>query len=426
MAIPSSLSAGAGFVEALKQVYSPARTTGKFELSTPWMKSLKKIDIGGEGQNYTWSVALGYGSGYGTSMPNIIANSSEGNPDSGATVANFVANTGTDYAVLNLDAKFMARSKNANAAFVQQLKYQVDKNLEGFGIYVARKLSGDGSGVVAQVAGTTGSQTVYTLSNPNDVKYFTVGMRIQSCTAVFADISAVRTISAIDEDAGTITCAAAATLTNSHTQIGIAGSLLAATKNIVGLDGWIPLTVAASTVVGALSSSLVNCSHARASHKERLAGHRLTGQTSKPLDELIYKLDSKMRERGARPDVVLMSFNTYNKIAAKQWSRIVPMDKDEAARLGLKPLGITTGGATLPFMADSTVPDDRVYLLRQETWKLAHLSNGVPERIGDAAGSGMFFQLDDDAVQIRYRCWAQLVCEDPFQNGVIQVDSTAF
>lgn len=425
MPIPSSLSAGQGFVEALKKVYSPARTTGKFELSTPWMKSLKKIDIGGEGQNYTWSVALGYGSGYGTSLSNIIANSAEGNPDSGATVANFIANTGSDYAVLNLDAKFMARSKNANAAFVQQLKYQVDKNLEGFGIYIARKLSGDGSGAVAAITPMTGAQTVYQLANPNDIKYFTVGMRIQSCTAAFADISAVRTILTIDEDAGSFTVASV-TLTNSHTMVGLAGSLLVATKNIVGLAAYIPLTVASSTVVGALSSSLVNCSHNRSAHKERLAGHRLVGQTAKPLDELIYKLDSKMRERGARPDVVLMSFNTYNKIASKQWSRIVPTNKPEAEKLGLKPLGIVTGGGTLPFMADSTIPDDRVYLLRQETWKVAHLSNGMPERIGDAAGSGMFFQLDDDAVQIRYRAWAQLICEDPFENGVIEVDSTAF
>lgn len=422
--VPSSgqLAAGSGFIEGLKKTYAKVDIKANFELETPFMKSVKKVSIG-EGQNYTWWVPLAAPSNYANDLDTLTARSTL----TGATQANFVANTGDDYAILSLSNKFLARSKKADASFVEQLKFSIETNLQGYGVQVARKMAQDGSGAIAKLGTTfTGTAGTCTLLYPEDAKYFAPGMVCKGATesggVPTTTLSAEFTILTVNEATGVITWTSAAMGGDVYTYIGLSGSI-GQTTNAVGLAGWIPLTVAAG--VGVVSTT-ITCSHARTAAPERLAGWRLTGETAKPLDELIFKLVSKMQQRGSKPDRVLMSFNTYNKVASRQWNRIVPANQAEAGKLAADGFVIKTGAGNLPLMADSTIHDDRVYLLKGDTWRIAHLSAGMPEKITEASGDGGFFQLSSDGIQIRYRAWWNLICLDPFQNGVIQVDSTAF
>jgi hypothetical protein len=131
------------------------------------------------------------------------------------------------------------------------------------------------------------------------------------------------------------------------------------------------------------------------------------------------------REDG-RPDRIICSYNTFNKMAVKAWNKIVPMNKAEATSTGVASLGLVTPHGTIPFMVDSSCPDSVCYMLTMDTWRLVHLSGALPERITDAASAGQMFQTADDSVQIRYRAGWNLVCLSPIDNGVFTVDSTNF
>lgn len=427
MAVPSSLSAGQGFLEALKKTYTTDKLRAKFELNHPFMKMIKKEAIS-EGQNHTYAIGLTYGSGFGNSLSTVLAGSAAGNPSSGAKMANVTVNTGDDYAVIELDSKFLARSKKADAAFADQLKYQIDRQLEGLGNVVAKKLMGDGYGTLTTGVLTAGGAALTaasytTFSVPvSATKYLTEGMRLSFGASGVIDVngSNLTTITSFNEETGVVICSSF-TITATATECGLAG-IYGQTTNASGLEAWIPLTApGASTAVGPLISTSVN----RSLHLMRLSGHRYSS-TSRPIDESVFILAERMQERGYRPDVCLVSYNTFNKIAAKQWNKIVPNNIPDAEKLGLQRLGIQTAEGVIPFVCDSSMKDDRGYLLTKDTWRMVHLSSSIPERITDAAGNDNLFEGTGDAVQIRYRAWWNLKCVEPAANGVFAVDSTQF
>lgn len=423
--IPSSLAAGSGFLEALKKMYSPEKTKLRVELNNPTWKDIKKVSIG-EGQNYTYSIGLTYGSGFGNSLSSILGGDA-GVPSSGAATANVVVNTGDDYAVLELSNKFMKRAAKADAAFVEQLKYQVDASLKGLGINFSTKLFGYGNGVIATGSHTTHTDpdaTQFLLTNARDSRFFTVGMKLAlgtiSGTTVTLD-SVFPVVTGVNESTGAITFAAT-NMTQQNTVVGLRGVLGQTTTNASGLLAWLPTSAPSGTSVG---NSLITTSVDRGTYQSQLAGFRVD-DTTRPIDECAYLLAQKIQERGGRPDRIVCSYNTFNKMAVKSWNKIVPINKAEATSTGVASLGLVTPYGTLPFVVDSSCPDSVCFMLTMDTWRIVHLSEGLPERISDAAGSGQMFQTSDDTVQIRYRAWWNLICLSPIDNGVFTVDSTNF
>lgn len=419
MAVPSSLSAGQGFLEALKKTYTTDKLRAKFELNHPFMKMIKKEAIS-EGQNHTYAIGLTWGTGFGNDLATVLAGSAAGNPSSGAKTANVTVNTGDDYAVIELERKFLARAKKADAAFADQLKYQVDRQLEGLGNVVAKKLMGDGRGILCSITalGTAGAETSFTVP-ATQTKYFTEGMRVKFMNASYTLDTVVATITAVNDETGVIS-ASFTTTQDDNVYVGHAG-IIGVGTNASGIEAWIPLAAPSGTSVG----DLVTTSVSRANHLMRLSGHRYSS-TSRPIDESVFILAERMQERGYRPDVCLVSYNTFNKIAAKQWNKIVPNTLPDAEKLGLQRLGIQTAEGVIPFVCDSSMKDDRGYLLTKDTWRMVHLSESVPARITDAAGNDNLFEGTGDAVQIRYYAWWNLKCIEPAANGVFAVDSTQF
>lgn len=422
--IGSSVSANDGFFEALKKMYSPEKTRLRVELNHPTFRDIKKVAIG-EGQNYTYAIGLTYGSGFGNSLSGILASTSTaGNPSSGAKLANIVANTGDDYAVLNLHNKFLKRSAKADASFVEQLKWQVDSSLKGMGLVLSQKLFGDGTGKLGAITSTStaGAKTSITLTDAKLTKFLTVGMYVQvgtiSGTTVTLDGTGFGPITAINESSGEVTVSFTTANAN-NVYVGLYG-IFGASTNASGFESWLPLTVG-TTAIGPLVISNVS----RADYASHLAGFRVD-DTTRPIDECAYLLAQKIQERGGRPDRIVCSYNTFNKMAVKAWNKIVPMNKAEASSTGVASLGLVTPEGTIPFVVDSSCPDNRCYMLTMDTWRLIHLSGALPERITDAASAGQMFQTLEDSVQIRYRAWWNLVCLSPVDNGVFSVDSTNF
>ncbi|MBK9073291.1 MAG: hypothetical protein IPL79_20160 [Myxococcales bacterium] len=429
---------------ALKKTYKREQIDANFELHCPFVKSLKKRKVA-PGQDYTWAVSLDPANGIGNNLADVIAG--VGVSDSvarGTGMANFTAKMSKDYSVLNLDNEFIARAASPDAAFAAQFRYQVNGSLQWFGTQYARKIAGNGSGALAKIAyadiNTPSGALYYTLPHKSMTRFFTKNTVLVVCdlstTGVpTGNLAAGGTVTAVDRNTGIITVSGAPVLTaysgstsglllGARGVMGVVGSPIR-TDNVCGVAGWIPTTVPTSLATVGLGTTRINSTYNRDLYPERLAGHRLTGSTA-PIDDLLFELGGRMMEVGSIPDVCGMSFNTYAKIASRQWNKVMPYDAKMAAAINCKPLSIVTPAGQLPFMVDASFPDDAVYLLKRNTWEIIHTSSGVPAQITEGAGNGNAFQLDEDGVQYRWRAWSQLVCVDPYQNGVAAVSDTSF
>jgi hypothetical protein len=88
------------------------------------------------------------------------------------------------------------------------------------------------------------------------------------------------------------------------------------------------------------------------------------------------------------------------------------------AKYGFMTFGIATSAGVLPVYADPDCQEDRGYILTLDTWRIKHL--GLPE-IVTTDGLNALRRSQADAIEIRCRYYAQLVCYAPGENGVFAV-----
>jgi len=324
-----------------------------------------------------------------------------------------------DYGATWINELTMLKSANDRGAFVNARKFEIDGVITQLGESLSHALFRKGDGTIGKGdnAWTITGDTI-TLSRKADTKFFNLGMHLDfipnsggspsgSARALAATYRVV--VTSISEDAGTVTCALdgnGATVTNISTYytsldnddwiapVGDYNSNYATTgaEKIKGLEAWIPLTEPG----GSDSFWGVN----RSVWPTRLAGHRLDDSTA-PAEDSIMALAEVMRERGARPDVVILSPRQFTKVSKRLNAKVEYQSAGGNADYGFSSFGIATSGGILKVMTDSDCPEDRGYLLRMNTWKLKHL-NGLPH-IVTTDGLSMLRRSASDSVEVRAR-----------------------
>lgn len=437
-AIGSGASGNDGVYNYLKKTYTNGRIEALIHNRRELLKKLTKTKID-EGQNMTYPIGLTYGQRNGGSLSQLLAGTG-GSGAGAALTANVIVNTANDYGLIELDNKFLMRAKSASASFVEQLRHQVDSNYEGFGILMSGKIFGNGTprvGATAITAAIDAAFTTFTMTDRAAAKQLQPGSRVvfgkngvlkvkgangNSGAAAYAEVLSVNYRTGVVTLTGTGWSFSIADATD----VGLYGVYFDASStahpSVAGLAAWIPLAAPSGTTIG---NSLIQVSHDRGTYPIQLAGHRYD-DTTRPVEESMFILGQDIYEFGGTPDCAVMSINTYNKIAARQWNKIVPVDKAEAETMGNRKLGLEFPWGVVPFRVETDCPDNLVYLLEMKTWKIVHLTGKLPEDIKEASGQGGFFQTDDDTVQLRYRAYWNLMCSRPASNGVCSVDSTAF
>ena len=126
-----------------------------------------------------------------------------------------------------------------------------------------------------------------------------------------------------------------------------------------------------------------------------------------------------MRERGARPDTVILSPRQFTKVSKRLNAKVEYSGAGGNAQYGFSSFGIATSAGILKVVTDSDCPEDRGYILRMDTWRLKHLG-GLPELV-TTDGLSMLRRSASDSVEVRARYYAQLVCTAPGHNGVFSV-----
>lgn len=350
--------------------------------------------------------------------------------------AKFNVSVVEDYGATWINELTMKKAMNDRGSFVNARKFEIDNVITQLGESLSHALFRAGDGTVGQGNGSwTITGAVITLSRKSDTKFFGLGMQLDfiansggapsgAARALAATYRVV--VTAIDEDAGTVTCALdsnGAAVTNISTYytalantdwiapVGDYNSAYATTgaEKIKGLAAWIPLASPSSSLFWGVDRTV---------HPTRLAGHRLDDSTA-PAEDSIMALAEIMRERGARPDVCILSPRQFTKVSKRLGGKVEYEGAGGNADHGFASFRVATSGGLIKVVTDSDCPEDRGYLLRMDTWKLKHLG-GLPE-IVSTDGLTMLRRPGLDQVEVRARYYAQLVCTAPGQNGVFSV-----
>lgn len=358
-----------------------------------------------------------------------------GGPIAPTVSRKFNVSLASDYAATWINDLTIRKASQDRGSFVDALRFEIDGLIRQLGNSMGHALYRAGDGTVGRgdsaysVAGN-----VITLLTRADTKFFGLGMVLDfvpnvggTPTGAARAVATQRvTVTKIDEDAGTVTCAldvtggAVVALSTNYTGVTNAdwiapmgdynaNFLTTGAVKIRGLAAWIPLTAP----TGGDNFWGVD----RSTFPTRLAGSRLNDSTA-PAEDSIMALAEVMHERGASPDIVLVSPRQFTKISKRMSAKIEFESAGGTAGHGFMRFFVATSAGMLPIYADPDCPEDRGYILEMATWKIKHL--GLAE-VDTTDGLSKLRRTGLDQVEVRCKYYAQLCCYAPGHNGVFAV-----
>ena len=341
-----------------------------------------------------------------------------------------------DYQLVTITNLLMEQTKTNAGAFVDAAKLQMDGGFRNITNNIAFELFGDGtatrgvSDASSTQSGTTVGGTVLTLTNPNQIVAFEVGMLlVASATAGGAPSSDTVLITSVDRANGIIRGTASAASLSANWAIGTglayltisgdlpasgvstAGSFLA----LSGLAAWLPV------VSPAPGDNFWGVD--RSADPTRLAGCRFDA-SAYTIEEGMTNALAFLNREGGKPDLCVMDFASYaalvNALGAKVQYVQVNHDEVEVAFEGIT---FQSAYGRVTVLADRSCPPQTAYLLTMNTFKLRSLGK-VPHiltygmegleglRVGNA-----------DALEIRIGYYGNLICSAPGWNCVVQLSA---
>jgi hypothetical protein len=177
---------------------------------------------------------------------------------------------------------------------------------------------------------------------------------------------------------------------------------------ISGLEAWVPYTAPTSTPFFGVDRSV----------DTRLGGLRKDG-SALPIEEALIDADTMVAREGFAMDHYFMSHKKLGELKKALGSKVQYVDLKANASVSFR--GVMVDGARGPIkcVADQSCPDNRIYGLKLDAWKLYSLGQAV--RVLDTDGLQMLRQASDDGVEVRYGFYGNLGCKAPGANIVINV-----
>jgi len=270
-----------------------------------------------------------------------------------------------------------------------------------------------GSGSIGRVSSTsTVASTTISLSNPDDVTNFEVGMVIVASTADGGGSveSGSVTVTGIDRDLGTLS--AAANWSTGIATIATGDYLFKAGDydlKIKGLQAWLPNSAPSSTAFFSVD---------RTSDVSRLGGIRFDG-SGMPIEEALVKAASRAAREGAKPDYCFMNYSKYADLENALGSKVIYTDMKINAEISFRGILINGPRGPIKVIPDQNCPSDRAFMLQLNVWKLYSL--GKAPQILDTDGLKMLRQASADGVEVRIGYYAQVGCRAPGFNVNIKL-----
>ena len=315
----------------------------------------------------------------------------------------------TQYGFIRLAGEDMAAAPNGGA-FYDYVTEQTDSIIEEVGNDLALELYGDATGMRGRISSIAGQ--VLTLTNAEDVRKFSIGMTIvgDNNASGASPNAGSTTIASIDEDTGTITCAAG----------GVAAATLIANDYLFryGDGGVCVQGLALATPLVAPTSGDSFRTMDRSVNVRKLAGVRLTGSGAILEDIGLLAVKCKQNVKRAFDKFYLNPIN-FHTVVQTTGAKIQYGEGGGDATAGFENIMVATEGGTVKLVSDPDCGTDIGYGVRSSEHFIWHLGE-FPHIVRDAGGPKMQV-YNADSVEIRIRAWWNYVQKQPGAFGVLSI-----
>ena len=342
----------------------------------------------------------------------------------------------SNYQLVTITNELLEATKDNAGAFVDEAKLNMDTGFRSISNDLALDLYGDGSGSRGSISSI--STGVITLTQAAQIVNFEVGMTLVSysqsgSTATQSTGAALGYVIAVNRSSGQLTVSATAggaagTPTNWSTSfplLAVQGDVNFASgglaignglaQKIAGLQAWIPVTAPASND----SFWGVN----RSTDVTRLGGVRFNGQ-SETIEEALIDGAALVAREGGQPDMCFMSFASYSALEKSLGAKVQYVDvKHEEADIAFAGIRIHAPYGPITVIPDRNCPAQTAYLLQMDTLKLRSLGKAPHILTYGLEGLEGLRVGNADALEIRIGYYANLICNAPGWNCVVQLSA---
>ncbi len=329
----------------------------------------------------------------------------------------FLLTRASDYSIATIDNQTMLATKGDKSSFVEGLKTVVDGAYRSSVLSAASSIFRSGTGSIGQVNSSGWTSGVATLTNPDDIVQFDIGMTLQdAATDGAAPRAALGYVIGVDTMAGTITVSATGQGGAAGTPSGWAASeflLVQGDSNskAKGFAAWLPTTAPAT------SDNFFGVN--RSASPTRLAGVRLNGSNLN-IEEAVTKLATYVAREGGHPNYLFTTFTSwaYLEMALGAKVQYEDIEVGEDAQIMFRGIRFNGPKGEIKVVPDRNAINATGHLLTMDTWKLYSL-NPVPHLFRYADGLEALRVYNQDAAEARVGYYAQVGCAAPGWNGVV-------
>lgn len=368
---------------------------------------------------------------YGAPQGRSATFSNAQNNQTAPALSSFFVYRVSNYEIVTITNELLEATKGDAAAFVDEAKLNMDTGFRNISNDLALDLYSSGNGSRGSYSGI--STGVITLSNPQDIVNFEVGMTLVSFSIssnVYTQSTgaALGYVIAVNRSAGTLTVSdtsisgSAATPTNWSTSfpyLGVQGDVafgtITATTSFLkvsGLQAWLP-----TTAPGLSDPTFWGVN--RGADPTRLAGVRFDG-SNETIEEALIDAAALVAREGGMPDICFMNFSSWSALEKSLGSKVQYVDvKHEEADIAFAGIRIHAPYGPITVIPDRNCPAYKAFLLQMDTWKLRTLNKaphiltyGVEGLEGLRVGSA-------DALEIRIGYYGNLTCNAPGWNAIV-------
>lgn len=386
-----------------------------FYRDRPAMGMIAKERAGGE--QVKQPIKVTQGAGQSATFANALSNMSLSNRRP------FLGDWGLDYSLAQVSNNLIELSENNMGAIVKALADETESAVDALAQRFEHDMFRSGYGDVGVVASGQATQTI-TLTLRADAQNFFAGQVLVASSAVNTGVllnaGATALVASVDRDAGTVSSAsnwtaqiAALVATSVLFQQGDRTSAATPTPlKVVGFGGWLPLTAPTS------GDNFFGVD--RSLDPVSLAGVRVDGR-GKAIAQAIYDLAVRIGENGGAPDIAFTSFDSFGKLTTELDNRAI-YENIQGAGITVNYEAVTIAGpkGRIRVFPDTYCPMDRLFCLTKRDWTI-YCGGGANPMYPALKGVTMLDVSNADAVQIRHKTLAQLMCAAPGHSGVSQL-----
>lgn len=403
---------------ALKELYDDQKIANLVYKNNPFLAMVPKMEEFG-GKYMPIPLIINTSQGRSATFSNAQGN------QTAATVESFALTRAANYSIAQIDNQTMLASKTDKMAFINGATVVIDGAIRALTNSLATQIFRSGSGTIGQVsaAGINASTGLITLTNPSDVVNFEVNMTLNGAnTETSAPYAAPLYVVAVNRTAGTI---------NVNTSMGGSGAITVpsgwgalsylfvqgdrtaagAGLALKGLAAWVPVTAPTT------NDSFFGVD--RSIDPTRLAGVRFDG-SSESIEEAIIDASLLVAREGGIPDVCIMNFASYAALEKSLGAKAQYISFDGPAKIMFPGILINGAAGQIKVFPDRSCQAKTAYLLQMDTWKLYSLGP-APHIAKYADGLEMLRVFNSDAAELRVVSYANLGCNAPGFNAVVQL-----